>query len=291
MIDVTPYVQILDAPVPQTGNQLLDVFRLLDTQMPVQQVIAVPKISLDRVPQRLVERRLPQMVEQLVDVPTVLSYALLQQRTAEQLVNTPRLGGRRFLGSLPGQVSTVSAAKQTVDIPVPGRGGFHNGDQQGFLPVHNPSAQSAEQIVDSSVPRGCGRRSQGFPPGQSSTASVAEQLVDISVPGGLPGYGRGAVSSTARRGAHVRGGGVQDSVPGQSSPALGRADVRGRFRGRLSVPLGSRSCVFIQTSAGDFPRVPVTWYDCFPTGASVSYTVRVGLDGVMEADDIEFGPG
>ena len=97
------------------------------------------------------ERRLPQMVEQLVDVPTVLSYTLLQQRTAEQLVNTPRLGGRRFLGSLPGQVSTASVAEQTVDIPVPGRGGFRSGDQQGFLPVHNPSAQSAEHIVGSSV--------------------------------------------------------------------------------------------------------------------------------------------
>ena len=45
------------------------------------------------------------------------------------------------------------------------------------------------------------------------------------------------MSSTARRGAHVRGGGVQGSVPGQSSPAHGRADVRGRFRGRLSVLL------------------------------------------------------
>ena len=63
MIDVTPYVQILDAPVPQTVEQLLEVFRLLDTQMLVEHVIAVPKISLDRVPQRLVERRLPQMVE------------------------------------------------------------------------------------------------------------------------------------------------------------------------------------------------------------------------------------
>ena len=59
MIDVTPYVQILDAPVPQTGNQLLDVFT-------VEQVIAVPKISLVRIPRRLVERRLPQMLEQLV---------------------------------------------------------------------------------------------------------------------------------------------------------------------------------------------------------------------------------
>ena len=87
-------------------------------------------------------------------------------------------------------MSTASVAEQTVDIPVPGRGGFHSGDQQGFLPVHKPSAQSAEQIVDSSVPRGRGRRSQGLLPGQSSTASVAEQPVDISVPGGLPDHGR-----------------------------------------------------------------------------------------------------
>ena len=179
---------VLD-PRPQERVQRHTVEQTIDVTPYVQMDIAVPKISLDCVPQCLVERRLPQMVGQLVDVPTVLSYALLQQRIAEQLVNTPRLGGRRFLGSLPGQVSTASVAEQTVDIPVPGRGGFHS-DEQGFLPVHNPSAQSAEQIVDSSVPRGRGRRSQGFLPGQSSTASVAEQLVDISVLGGLPDYGR-----------------------------------------------------------------------------------------------------
>ena len=32
--------------------------------------------------------------------------------------------------------------------------------------------------------------------------------------------------------AHVRGGGVKGSVTGQSSPALGRADVRGWFSWR-----------------------------------------------------------
>ena len=57
MAEICPFVQILDAPVPQTGNQLLEVFRLLDTQTPVEQVIAVPKISLDCLPQRLVDRQ------------------------------------------------------------------------------------------------------------------------------------------------------------------------------------------------------------------------------------------
>ena len=199
-----------------------------------------------------------------MDVPTVLFYALLQQRTAEQPVNTPRLGGRLFPGSLPGQVSTASVAEQTVDIPVLGRGGFHS-DQKGFLPVHNPSAQSAEQIVDSSVPRGRGRRSQGFLPGQSSTARCE------------------AVSSTARRGVLVRGGGDQGSVPG-------RADVRGRFRGRVSVPLGSRSWLHPD--------------ECGCLSPSPCHVVRLlshrrvsvvhGSGGsrlVMEADDIEFGLG
>ena len=47
----------------------------------VEQVIAVPKLSLDRISQRSAVRR-PQTAEQLVEVPTVLSYALLQERIA-----------------------------------------------------------------------------------------------------------------------------------------------------------------------------------------------------------------
>ena len=82
--DVCPSVHTLDAPVPQMGKELLDVFRLLHTVLPVQ-VIDVPMISQDSVQQRLVDRdhRLPQMAEQLVEVPTVLSLALLQHQIAE----------------------------------------------------------------------------------------------------------------------------------------------------------------------------------------------------------------
>ena len=70
-----PMVQILDAPVPQLVEQLPDVLRFFDLLLPVpEQVIEVPKILLDDVPVRAVLRE-PQLVEQLVEVPTTLSYA------------------------------------------------------------------------------------------------------------------------------------------------------------------------------------------------------------------------
>ena len=124
--DVVPMVQILDSPVPQMVEELLEVFRLLDTQVPVEQAIAVPKISLDRIPQHSADL-FPQMLEQVVEVPTVLSLSSLQQ-TAEQIVDipVPRGRDRRLQGSLARRSSTV-AGVQNVDFPV--RGGL-----RGFLP-------------------------------------------------------------------------------------------------------------------------------------------------------------
>ena len=72
----------------------MEVLQKIDTRTS-HQVIEVPKISLDRVPQRLVECRPPQMAEQLVEVPTIVSFSSLHQRNVEQI----------------------------TDIPVPGRGG------------------------------------------------------------------------------------------------------------------------------------------------------------------------
>ena len=69
IIDVLPCVQILDVPVPQMGGQLVELMQRLDIVTPVQ-VIAVPKISLDRIPKRFVDRRRPQRAGQLVEVPT-----------------------------------------------------------------------------------------------------------------------------------------------------------------------------------------------------------------------------
>ena len=59
-----------------------------------EQAVDVPKISQDRTPQRLGDcLRQPQMADQLVDVPTVVSYPSLQQLTAEHIVDIPAPGG------------------------------------------------------------------------------------------------------------------------------------------------------------------------------------------------------
>ena len=147
IVDV-PLVPLLDDPVPQMVEQLPDVLRFFDLLLPVpEQVIEVPKILLDDVPVRAVLRD-PQLVEQLVEVPTIVSYSWLQLRM-----------------------------EQNVDIPAPGRGGRISG-LQGFLPEQSSTARLAaqersserivEQIVDSRV---VGGGLQEFRPGQGSAAS------------------------------------------------------------------------------------------------------------------------
>ena len=56
------------------GDQVVEVLRMLDVPA-MEQVIAVPKISFDRVPQRSALRR-PQKAKQLVEVPTEPGYSL-----------------------------------------------------------------------------------------------------------------------------------------------------------------------------------------------------------------------
>ena len=73
------------------GNSyIFNIFRLIDTQTPVEQVIEVPEISL---PSRCCRTVLsaPQMAEQLVEVPTVVSFSSLQQLSVEQIITFPFL--------------------------------------------------------------------------------------------------------------------------------------------------------------------------------------------------------
>ena len=63
-------VQVLDTPVPQLGDQVVGLLQKIDAPALDELVIAVPKISLDRTPQRSVCRR-PRRAEQLVEVPTI----------------------------------------------------------------------------------------------------------------------------------------------------------------------------------------------------------------------------
>ena len=144
-----PMVQILDAPVPQLVEQLPDILHFFGTLTPVpEQVIEVPKIVLDDVPVRTSVRD-TQLVEQLVEVPTIISYSSLLQRTMEQ----------------------------HVDIPVPGGGG-RNAGLQGFLRGQGPTApfssleRISEQIVEQTVDiPAAGVGLADFLPGQSSSSS------------------------------------------------------------------------------------------------------------------------
>ena len=144
-IEHTPYVQILDAPVPLKMEQLVDFFKDFDVEVPAQ-VIEVPKISLDIIPQRSVDL-VPQSVEQLVEVPTVLTPTRIALRIAEQIVNTPvprGRGKRRVQGFFPVQSSTATPSVERI------------------------STRTVEQIVD--IPSGV-----GLGQGSSSSACPAEE--------------------------------------------------------------------------------------------------------------------
>ena len=143
VVRVAPMVRILDALV----EQLPDVLQFFDTlTTDPEQVIKVPKIFPEDVPTSAVLRD-PQLVEQLVEVPTIVSYSWLQLRM-----------------------------EQNVDIPVPGRGGRISG-LQGFLPgqsstaLHSSGERISERIVEQIVDIPGGGL-QDFRPGQSSSSSL-----------------------------------------------------------------------------------------------------------------------
>ena len=97
MGNVCPFVQI---SVTQTVDKATGALRILDLLV-ADQVIYVPTISSSSCPSRAVPLQ-PQVAEQLMEVPTVLSPALLQQQTVVQPVDIPfprGRSGRRLQGS------------------------------------------------------------------------------------------------------------------------------------------------------------------------------------------------
>ena len=130
IVDAVPLVPLLEDPVPQTVEQLVSFFKFLDTQMPVEQVIAVPKITKDLIQPRLVDcdQRYPQSAEQLVEVPTKISFPVIvlfhaimehKRRTVEQNDDIPAVGGSGTGGLsafLPGQSSSVTAEQISLTI-------------------------------------------------------------------------------------------------------------------------------------------------------------------------------
>ena len=129
---VCPFVQILDFPVPQSVDHVVDALRILDLPM-AEQVIEVPKISCSTCPPRSPIPE-PQSAEQLVEVPTVLSPLRIALQITEQIVDTPvpqGRGKRRVQGFLPEQSSTATSSslvrisERTVEhiVDLPSSGG------------------------------------------------------------------------------------------------------------------------------------------------------------------------
>ena len=70
IVDIAPVVQLLHVPVPHQGDSVVEVLKILDKSLPdVEQIIEVPKILQHTVLQRSSLQE-PQMVNQLVTVPT-----------------------------------------------------------------------------------------------------------------------------------------------------------------------------------------------------------------------------
>ena len=98
LMRVAPMVQILDAPVPQTGDQLPDILSFFGALLPdPEQVIEVPKLLLDDVPMRAAERD-TQLGEQLVEVPTQPWYVAMV--LAEKVFSRREI--RRILAGMEG---------------------------------------------------------------------------------------------------------------------------------------------------------------------------------------------
>ena len=171
-------VQNFDVPVPQMMEQLPNIVQFFAALSLVpEQVVAVPKILPHDVPPRRLCRD-TQLAEQLVEVPTKISFplilvchALMAQRTVEQNVDIPAVGGIGTGGGpsgfLPGQSSSVTA-EQIVDIPVPRPDVA--GDLQGF-PRGQGSTAVSERIPEFPDPGG-GR--EDFQPVQGSAASSSD---------------------------------------------------------------------------------------------------------------------
>ena len=104
-VEQTMLAPMLDVPVPLMEEQLLvDAFAPHDIQVP-EQVIEVPKILIDELSVRTPVRE-PQLAEQLVEAPSIVSLIEVIRQPVEQITDIPvARGGVRLEGFLQEQGS------------------------------------------------------------------------------------------------------------------------------------------------------------------------------------------
>ena len=188
-VDNSLFLPTLDVPVPQMENRLFDVL------IP-EQAIAVPKISSSRHSHMRRVRFAEQTAEQLVEVPTIISYSSLRGIVEQNVdIPVPRGRGRVGLGLHPGHSSTpfggaeflpAATADQNVDIPVP-RGAprdFH----QNPLPAADSSdlPDTANQGVFSTFPRRKKCEDSAHP--GVGTGRGLQLMASVSLAGGVAGW-------------------------------------------------------------------------------------------------------
>ena len=120
LIEAFVRVPMLDVPVPLTVEQLPEVLQFFATFLSVvaEQVIDVPKIIFENIPTRIPPRE-PQLVEQLVEVPTVPFYVEQVVDNLDHQGSLPEQGptlGLRLRGGLPGFL-TGQGSTALLDAP------------------------------------------------------------------------------------------------------------------------------------------------------------------------------
>ena len=210
IVDPVSLVPMLHDVVPQMVELLVDLLAPLDFRV-AEQVIEVPKIVCPPRAARTVLRA-PQTAEQLVEVPTVLSYSSLQQLIVEQTVDIPVPGraggrGRGGLQGHSGQDSTAFFGADRVGIP----GGGLQGSRPGQGSASSSSSlDHAGQGVFRTFPRKKKSAKQGPHSGSELSAEFnpstlsahqmpPEQLVDVPVPQILERPGRRELHEVLRR--------------------------------------------------------------------------------------------
>ena len=148
IVDFSPFVQILDDPVPQMGGeQVVEFMRKIDAPALDELVIAVPKISLDRVSKRCPRPRTRRQTgwwECPRSCRTLLcSSGLPSGSLTVQFLRVGVDGAvmKEFKVS-PRHCSSALCGADPVDFPVPRSGGL-----QGFLPRQGSTASSSSSHV------------------------------------------------------------------------------------------------------------------------------------------------
>ena len=172
----------------------------------------MPKICCSPCPSRS-PVPVPQSAEQLVEVPTIISFSSFQQ-TSVQNVDIPtsvRGVSGSLQGFLPEQYSSQRTALQIADFPVPGRGS--SGCLLGFPPEQSSTAphvsleRLSERIVELIGAGGDFPSRLAGPrvvlPRQGSAAAGAEQIADLASSGGPHGFLPGQVSTASPGADHV----------------------------------------------------------------------------------------